>query len=80
MTVADARDLAIIISSIIGTGVLVSFLVIIFLVYRRVRVILDSVAEVSLSLRQAAAVIKGMIQGCDLVSRIFHKTEGGKEK
>jgi len=87
------RDLIICIFGVVAAGVLIFIAVLLFLLYRRVRVILDSVKATSRTIQgissyvgdevvkpviEVAAIIQGVRQGIDTISRFFKKKEGGK--
>ena len=87
------RDLIICIFGLVAAGALIFIAVLSFLLYRRVRVILDSVKATSKTIQglssyvgdevvkpviEVAAIIQGVRQGIDTISRFFKKKEGGK--
>ena len=87
------RDLIICIFGLVAAGVLIFIAVLSFLLYRRVRVILDSVKATSRTIQgissyvgdevvkpviEVAAIIQGVRQGIDTISKFFKKKEGGK--
>lgn len=87
------RDLAISIFGLVAAGVLIFITVLIFSLYRRIKVILDSVKTTSKTIQglssyvgdevvkpviELAAIIQGVRQGIDTVSRLFKKKEGGR--
>jgi len=87
------RDLIICIFGLVAAGVLIFIAVLSFLLYRRVRAILDSVKTTSRTIQglssyvgdevvkpviEVAAIIQGLRQGIDTISRFFKKKEGGK--
>ena len=87
------RDLIICIFGLVAAGVLIFIAVLLFLLYRRVRVILDSVKATSRTIQgissyvgdevvkpviEVAALIQGIRQGIDTISKFFKKKEGGK--
>lgn len=93
MSIDWFRDLAISIFGLVAAGVLIFITVLLFLLYRRVRVILDSVKATSKTIQgissyvgdevvkpviEVAAIIQGIRQGIDTISRFFKKKEGGK--
>ncbi len=93
MSIDWFRDLAISIFGLVAAGVLIFIAVLSFLLYRRVRVILDSVKATSKTIQgissyvgdevvkpviEVAAIIQGIRQGIDTISRFFKKKEGGK--
>ncbi len=93
MSIDWFRDLVISIFGLVAAGVLIFVAVLSFLLYRRVRVILDSVKATSKTIQgissyvgdevvkpviEVAAIIQGIRQGIDTISRFFKKKEGGK--
>jgi len=93
MSIDWFRDLIICIFGLVAAGVLIFIAVLLFLLYRRVRVILDSVKATSKTIQglssyvgdevvkpviEVAAIIQGVRQGIDTISRFFKKKEGGK--
>jgi len=87
------RDLIICIFGLVAAGVFIFIAVLLFLLYRRVRVILDSVKATSRTIQgissyvgdevvkpviEVAALIQGIRQGIDTISKFFKKKEGGK--
>ncbi len=93
MSIDWFRDLVICIFGLVAAGVLIFIAVLLFLLYRRVRVILDSVKATSKTIQglssyvgdevvkpviEVAAIIQGVRQGIDTISRFFKKKEGGK--
>jgi len=87
------RDLVICIFGLVAAGVFIFIAVLLFLLYRRVRVILDSVKATSRTIQgissyvgdevvkpviEVAALIQGIRQGIDTISKFFKKKEGGK--
>ncbi len=86
MDIGWYRDLAIIILVVVATGMLVVISVLAISLYRRVKPILDSakaivqtVQEVVKPLVQIAAMIQGIRQGIDVISKVFHR-KGGKNE
>ena len=94
MSIDWFRDLAIAISGLVLIGVLIFVAVLSFSLYRRIRHILDSIkttsrtvqgissfvgGEVAKPLIQVVALIQGMRQGVDTISKLFKKKEGGKD-
>lgn len=94
MEVEFLRDLVIIISGLIVTCVVIFLAVLAYLLYSRARSFLDSVVAVATTAREITAVvkdevvnplvqftalIKGICQGVDAVSRFFKKQEGGRD-
>ena len=80
MSLADLRDLVIVITAVVNTAVLIGLFVIVFSAYKRMKVVLEAAAEASSTLHQIATVIHGAIRGIDIVSKIINKIGGGKEK
>jgi hypothetical protein len=93
MSIDWFRDLIICIFGLVAAGALIFIAVLSFLLYRRVRVILDSVKATSKTIQglssyvgdevvkpviEVAAIIQGVRQGIDTISRFFKKKEGGK--
>jgi len=93
MDIAWLRDLVIIIATLVAAGVLIFISVLIFLVYRRVKSILDSAKIISRTMReltslmggggvkqivQIVAVVQGAYQGIAAVRRFFAR-KGGKD-
>lgn len=87
------RDLVICIFGLVAAGVFIFIAVLLFLLYRRVRVILDSVKATSRTIQgissyvgdevvkpviEVAALIQGVRQGIDTISKFFKKKEGGE--
>ena len=87
------RDLVICIFGLVATGISVFIAVLAFSLYRRVRVILDSIKATSRTIQsvsgyvkdevvrpavELAAIIQGIRHGVDTVSRFFRKREGGR--
>jgi len=88
------RDLIICILGLVATGVLIFIAVLLYLFYHRMRSILDLIetisrtiqgitsyvgGEVAKPLIQVVALIQGIRQGIDTVSKFFKKQEGGKD-
>ena len=91
MSIDWFRDLVICISGLVAVGVLIFVAVLLYLMYRRVMPILDSVKATSKTVQgissyvgdeavkpviQVVAIIQGIRQGIDAVRRIFSKKEG----
>ena len=87
------RDLVICICGLVATGVSIFIAVLLFSLYRRTKTILDSVKATSKTIQglssyvgdevvkpviELAAIIQGVRQGIDTVSRLFKKKEGGR--
>jgi len=96
MDIAWFRDLVICISGLVVTVVVIFIAVLSYLLYSRARSVLDSVKatsatinEISSAVRdeiirpvlQLVALVKGVFQGIDIVSRFFRKkeSEGGRD-
>ena len=88
------RDLFIIIFGLVGTVALIFISILAYKVYRRTKSILDAAKATSGTIRgissyvgdevvkpmvQVVALIQGVRQGIDAVSRFFKKQEGGKD-
>jgi len=89
------RDLAISLSGLVLIGVLIFIAVLAYLLYRRVRSILDSIKivsrdiqgvssfvtdEVAKPLIQVVAFVQGIRQGVNAISKLFKKKEGGGDE
>ena len=87
------RDLVICVFGLVATGVFILVAILLFSLYRRARVILDSVKATTKTIQgissyvgdgvvkpviEVAAVIQGIRQGIDTVSRFFKKKEGDR--
>jgi len=85
------RDLVICVFGLVATGVVIFIAVVLFLLYRRVRAILDSVKATSRTIQgvtsyvgdevvkpviEVAAIIQGIRQGIDTIGKFFKK--GGR--
>lgn len=94
MSIDWFRDLIISIAGVLVIIVLLFIAVLTFLLYRRAKVILDSMkttsqniagistyvtSEVAKPLIQVVAFIQGVRQGVNAISRLFCKKEGGKK-
>jgi hypothetical protein len=96
MDIAWFRDLVICISGLVVTVVVIFIAVLSYLLYNKAKSVLDSmrttsatINEISSAVRdeiikpilQLVALIKGVLQGIDLVNRFFGKkeSEGGKD-
>jgi hypothetical protein len=96
MDIAWFRDLVICISGLVVTVVVIFIAVLSYLLYSRARSVLDSIKatsatinEISSSVRdevikpilQLVALIRGVLQGIDLVGRFFRteEQEGGRD-
>jgi hypothetical protein len=96
MDIGWFRDLVICISGLVITVVVIFIAVLSYVLYNRARSVLDSIKatsatvnEISSAVRdeiirpvaQLVALIRGVFQGIDLVSRFFGKkeTEGGRD-
>jgi len=90
----DWFHLIICIFGIVTAGVLVFIAVLLYLLYRRTRSILDSIKATTTTIQgvssyvgeevvrpvvQVAAVVQGIRQGIDTISKFFKKQEGGKD-
>ena len=91
MSIDWFRDLVISIFGLVAIGALIFIAVLSYSLYRRTRPILDSIKntsaaiegissyvrdEVAKPLVQVAAIIQGINQGIDAVSRLFKKRKG----
>lgn len=94
MEVEFLRDLVIIISGLIITCVVIFLAVLAYLLYNRAKSFMDSVGSVATTVREITAVVKdevvspvvqftalirGICQGVETVSRLFKKQEGGRD-
>jgi len=94
MDIAWFRDLVICITGLVITVVVVLFGVLSYLLYLRVRTILNSVQAASTNIQEISstvkdeivspivhlvALIRGISQGIDMFSKFFRKQEGGKD-
>ena len=92
MSIDWFRDLTISILGLVTAGVLIFVAVLAFLLYRRVRSILDSIRTTSRTIQeitsyavdgvakpviQVLAVVQGIRQGINTVSKFFKKEGGG---
>ena len=93
MSIEWFRDLIIIIFGIATTVVLIIIAVLLYSLYRKTSSLLDSLKATSATIQgissyvgdeivkpltQAVALIQGIRQGIDTVSKFFKKSEGGK--
>ncbi len=94
MTIEWFRDLIIAIWGVVAIGVLVFIAVLSYLLYRRIKPIIESAkatsrtiqnlssyasGEVAKPLIEVAAVIQGIRQGIRMVSKFTKKKEGGSD-
>jgi uncharacterized protein YoxC len=96
MDIAWFRDLVICVAGLVVAVVVIFFAVLLCLLYRKVRSILNSIEATSETIHgissavkdeivspivQLVTLIRGLLQGIDLVSRFFKKEEqeGGKD-
>jgi hypothetical protein len=96
MDIAWFRDLVICISGLVVTVVVIFIAVLSYLLYSRARSVLDSMKATSATINeissavqdeiirpvlQLVALVKGVFQGIDIVSRFFGKkeSEGGRD-
>ena len=92
MSIDWFRDLIICIFGLVAMGVLVFVAVLLYSLYRRSRSILDSIKNTSRTIQgissyvgdevvkpvtQVVALIQGIRQGFDAISKLFRKKEGG---
>ncbi len=94
MNIEWFRDLIISIVGVVASGVLIFIAVLLYSLYHRTRSILDSIKATSTNIQrlssytvdevakpviQMAALIQGIRQGIDSISKFFTKQEGGKD-
>ena len=94
MTIDWFRDLAIAVLGLVAVGALIFICVLSFQLYRRLRVVLDATQgivstvhqfttyigeEVAKPMVQMAAIVQGVRQGIEAVSKLCQKKEGGGE-
>ena len=96
MEIAWFRDLVICISGLVVTAVVIFFAVLAYLLFKKTRSILNAIEATSETIHgissavkneivspmvQLVTLIRGVLQGIDLVSRFFRKEEqeGGKD-
>lgn len=92
MSIDWYRDLFICILGVVAAGVLIFMAVLSYSLYRRARSILDSIKTTSRTIQgissyigdevvrpviQVVAVVQGIRQGIDTISKFFKKQEGG---
>ncbi|MGD8500984.1 MAG: hypothetical protein PVJ86_10075 [Phycisphaerales bacterium] len=95
MSIDWFRDLVISIAGVLAIVVLLLIAMLTFLLYRRAKVILDSIKttsqniagistyvtnEVAKPLIQVVAFIQGVRQGVNAISSLFSKKKGGKDE
>ena len=88
------RDLIICISGLVAAGVLIFIAVLLYSLYHRTRSILDSIEATSATIQgvtsyigeevvkpmiQVVALVQGIRQGIDTISKFFKKEEGEKD-
>ena len=88
------RDLVICIFSLVATGVFIFIAVLSYSLYRRIRPLIDSIKatsttiqgisslvgnEVAKPLVEVVAIIQGVRQGIDTVTKFFRKQKGGRD-
>lgn len=88
------RDLIICISGLVAAGVLIFIAVLFYTLYHRARTILDLLHETSTTIQgltsyvgdevvkpliQLVALIQGIRQGIEAITKFFKKEEGGKD-
>ena len=93
MSIEWFPDLIICIFGIVAAGVLIFIAVVLYSLYRKTSSLLDSLKATSATIQgissyvgdeivkpltQAVALIQGIRQGIDTVSKFFKKSEGGK--
>ncbi len=94
MSIEGFRDLVISISGLVLIGVLIFIAVLSYSLYRRIKPILDSIKITSKTIQgissyvgdgvvkpliQVVALIQGIRQGVDTISKLFKKKEGGRD-
>lgn len=94
MSIDWFRDLVISISGLVLIGVLIFVAVLSYSLYRRIKPILDSIKTTSRTVQgvssfvggevvkpiiQVVALIQGIRQGINTISKLFKKKEGGKD-
>ena len=94
MSIEWFRDLIISIWGLVATGVLIFVAVLSYSLYRRIKPILESLKNTSRTIQgistyagdkvakpliEVAAVIQGIRQGINMVSKFFKKKEGGRD-
>ncbi len=95
MDIGWFRDLVIVILGIVAVGVLVFVSVLLYSLYRRIKPILDAIKTTSRTVEgicsswgeglmkpliQVVAVVQGIRQGIDTVSKLFGKKGGGHDR
>ena len=93
MSIEWFRDLVICISGLIAAGVLIFISILSYACYRRAKPILDSIKatsatveglssyvrdEVAKPLVEVAAIVQGVRQGIDIVTKLIRKQKGGE--
>ncbi len=93
MSIDWFRDLSISIFGLVAAGVLIFLAVLSYSLYHRVRSILDSIETTSRTIQgfssyvrdevakpviEVMALVQGIRQGIDTVSKFFRKSEGGR--
>jgi hypothetical protein len=81
------RDLVICISGLVITVVVIFIAILSYLLYNKAKSVLDSVEAISTTVKdevvkpivQLVALVRGIWQGIDIVSRLFKKQEGGRD-
>jgi hypothetical protein len=94
MDIAWFRDLVICISGLVVACVVIFIAVLAYLLYSRAKSVLNSAEAIATTVRemtvvvkdevvnpivQFGALVKGICQGVDMVSRFFKKQEGGRD-
>ena len=94
MSIDWLRDLVIVIMGLVATGVLIFIAVLLYALYHRTKSTLDSIDTISRNIQgissyvggqvikpliEVVALIQGIRQGIDTISKIFKKSEGGKD-
>ncbi|HEX75354.1 MAG TPA: hypothetical protein G4O12_02090 [Dehalococcoidia bacterium] len=93
MDIEWVRDLVICISGLVVTGVLIFIAVLSYSFYHRTRAVLDSIQATSSTMQeifsyiedevvkpviQVVALVEGIRQGIDTITKFFKKEEGGR--
>ncbi|MFC1871575.1 hypothetical protein ACFLYF_04160 [Chloroflexota bacterium] len=94
MSIEWLRDLVICIWGILSTAVLIFAAVLAYSLYRRAKPVLDSMKttsaniqslstcvrdEVAKPLVEVAAIVQGVTQGIDMITKLFKKRKGGSD-
>ena len=94
MSIEWLRDLVIFIWGLVSTAVLIFVAVLVYSLYRRAKPVLDAMKstsaniqkvttcvreEVARPLVEVAAIVQGLNQGINLVTKLFRKQKGGSD-